>query len=91
MPIATPGSLYVPVDFSYTILVTVAPTTATLFASETQQFTATVAGNNNTGVTWTINPSSTGSISATGLYTAPASIPSTQVVIVKATSLADSS
>jgi hypothetical protein len=63
--------------------VTVTPTTATIQVSQTQQFDA------NTAVTWTISPN-VGSISAMGLYTAPASIPSSpQTVTVTATSQAD--
>src|SRR5205823_6151080 len=68
--------------------VSVSPGTATLTASQTQQFTATVSGTTNTAVTWSISPN-TGSISSTGLYTAPSSITSTQTVTVTATSAAD--
>jgi len=71
------------------ISVSVAPTTATLSTSQTQQFTATVVNASNTAVTWSISPSGIGSIDNTGLYTAPASISATQTVTVTATSVAD--
>jgi hypothetical protein len=66
------------------------PSTVTLPASQTQQFTATVTGSSNTAVTWSLSPA-VGQISATGLYTAPASVASAQSVTVIATSAADSS
>jgi hypothetical protein len=68
--------------------VSVSPGTASLGASATQQFTATVTGPTNTAVTWSLNPA-VGSISASGLYTAPGSISSTSTVKVTATSVAD--
>jgi hypothetical protein len=68
--------------------VTVGPVSASLTPSQTQQFTATVAGTSNTGVSWSINPP-LGSISSGGLYTAPSTITSTQNVMLTATSLAD--
>ncbi len=69
------------------IAVSVSPTSASLCAGYTQQFTATVANTTNQAVNWTISPS-LGSVSASGLYTAPASF--TQTVNVTATSVADS-
>src|ERR1035437_1253860 len=69
-----------------TILLT--PSTAALTASQTQQFTTTVTGTANTGVTWSVSPA-VGTISSTGLYTAPASFAGAQNVTVKATSTAD--
>src|SRR5450759_5760897 len=68
--------------------VSVAPTSVSLTASQTQQFTTTVTGTANAGVTWSLSPA-VGAISSTGLYTAPASIASTKNVKVKATSTAD--
>ena len=70
------------------VSVTVSPPSATLSASQTQQFTASVTGSSNTAVTWSIRPSA-GTISAGGLYMAPASIASQQTVTVTATSQAD--
>ncbi len=73
---------------SAAIDVTLTPGTTTLGAAATQQFTATVNGTSNAGVTWTLSPA-VGTVSASGFYTAPASISSPQSVTVKATSVAD--
>jgi uncharacterized protein (DUF1800 family) len=51
------------------------------------QYTATVAGTSNQKVTWSIAPTTAGSISATGLYTPPASVPTANTVTVKAVSV----
>ena len=66
----------------------VSPTTATLQASQTQQFTATVSGTGNLGVAWSLSPQ-VGTLSSAGLYTAPSSLSTNQVVQVTATSVAD--
>jgi hypothetical protein len=75
-----------------TATVIVSPSTASLVGGQSQQFTATVsvggARASLSGVTWSINPT-VGSISATGLYTAPATVTSAQTVQVTATSTAD--
>ena len=63
------------------------PTTGTVTASQTQAFAATVSGASNSGVSWSLNPT-VGSISAAGLYTAPASITFAQTVTLTATSVA---
>jgi len=75
------------------VRVTVAPLTATLGSSETFQFSATVTGTTNSAVTWSVNGvnggnSTVGTISATGLYTAPATVP-TSATVITATSVAD--
>ena len=67
--------------------ISVSPSSATLTAGQTRQFAATVTGTTNTAVTWSVNPL-IGSISASGLYTAP-SVTSSQTVTVRATSVAD--
>jgi hypothetical protein len=69
------------------VKVTVSPSSASLSSSQSQQFTANVTGASNTNVTWSLNPAA-GTISAAGLYTAPASITSAQTVTVTATSTA---
>jgi uncharacterized protein (DUF1800 family) len=53
------------------------------------QFTATVANTSNTAVTWSVNGTTGGSaamglISTTGQYTAPATVPTSNVVTVQA-------
>ena len=66
-----------------TVAVTVAPVLASLSAGSTQQFTATVTGTSNSAVTWSTTG---GSISASGLYTAPSTA---GTYTVTATSVAD--
>ena len=62
---------------------------STTGSRQAQQFTGTVANAVNTAVTWSLSPSTAGSIAATGVYTAPASITAQQTVVVTATSQAD--
>lgn len=71
------------------ISVAVTPANVSLSSGQTQQFTAAISGSANTAVTWSVSASG-GSISATGLYTAPASIATQQSATVTATSQADS-
>jgi hypothetical protein len=54
---------------------------------QTQQLTATVNNAGNTAVDWTV--SGGGSVGASGLYTAPATVPNPTAVQVMATSQAD--
>lgn len=72
------------------VSVSVSPSSTTVSAGGTQQFSASVTGSSNTSVTWSLS-SAVGTISSTGLYTAPASVSSQQTVTVKATSQADTS
>ena len=58
------------------VSISIAPTSVVLNTMQTQQFTATVSGTNNTAVTWSVDSvvggnSTIGTISTTGLYTAP--------------------
>jgi hypothetical protein len=50
------------------IAVSVAPTSATLLTGRQQQFSAMITGTTNTAITWSI---SGGTVSSSGLYTAP--------------------
>jgi len=61
--------------------VTISPSSATVTFGQTRQFTS------NTAVNWSVNA---GSISASGLYQAPMSVPTGLQVVVRATSAADS-
>lgn len=72
------------------VSVSVSPSTAVATIGQTQQFSASVLNTSNTAVTWTVAgaPNDVGSISATGLYTAPGRVPSGSVSIT-ATSVAD--
>jgi hypothetical protein len=77
------------------VAVTISPTAQNVVVGATQQFTATVTGGSNTAVTWSVNDTAggnttLGTVSTAGLYTAPANIPSSNPVTVKATSAADS-
>src|ERR1019366_4528887 len=71
-----------------TVSVSVSPSSVNLLAGGSQQFSTTVLGSANTNVTWTLSPA-VGTISAAGLYTAPATISNAQTVKVNATSVAD--
>ena len=86
---ANDASATAPIVLFPTVSVNVAPSAASPGPSQTQKFTATVANALSTGVSWTISPSGAGSIDRTGLYTAPGSFPSQQVVTVTAASWAD--
>jgi Concanavalin A-like lectin/glucanases superfamily/Pectate lyase superfamily protein/Fibronectin type III domain/Abnormal spindle-like microcephaly-assoc'd, ASPM-SPD-2-Hydin len=71
------------------ISVSVNPATATLNSGQPAQLTATVANATNKAVTWSISPAGVGSISSSGLYTAPTTTTTVQTVTVTATSQAD--
>jgi hypothetical protein len=76
------------------VSISVSPTSASVPAGATQQFTATVQNTTNTNVTWQVNgvtggDSAHGTISAAGLYTAPSTVPSPPAVTVTAISQAD--
>jgi hypothetical protein len=71
------------------ITVSLTPGSTALYPAQTQQFTATVANTDNPAVVWSVSPAGVGTLSATGLLTAPATINGTQVLLVKATSVAD--
>jgi subtilisin family serine protease len=64
------------------VTLSVTPSTASVTAGQTQQFTAVLGGTTGTP-TWSLNPT-VGSISQTGLYTAPATVNATQTVTIAA-------
>jgi Zn-dependent metalloprotease len=68
------------------VTVTISPATATVNTGGTQQFSASVSGTTNTAVTWSVVESGGGSVSSTGLYTAPSTAGTYHV---KVTSAAD--
>jgi uncharacterized protein (DUF1800 family) len=75
------------------VTVAVSPTSVALAPGATQAFGATVTGSTNTAVAWSVNGiaggnATVGTISAGGLYTAPAAVPSPTTVTVRATSAA---
>lgn len=78
--------------------IAVAPTTAIVPVFTQQQFTAYLNGvaANSSQVTWTVTSSATsgstgsvGKVDINGLYTAPPVVPTPNIVIVQATSIAD--
>jgi hypothetical protein len=69
------------------VSVAITPTSASLTTGQTKQFAATVSGTTNTGVTWFAGGvqggnATVGTISTSGLYTAPASAPSGAVTVM---------
>jgi hypothetical protein len=77
------------------VSITISPTSATLPVGTSQQFTATVSNASNTSVTWQVNGTTGGSatygtISSTGTYTAPSSVPPSAVTVT-AIAVADTS
>jgi hypothetical protein len=76
------------------VAVAVTPATASITPGATQQFAATVTRTSNTAVTWTVSGivcsgTACGTISSSGLYTAPAAVPSSATVTITATSMSD--
>jgi hypothetical protein len=88
------GSAAVTITAPVAVSVTISPTSASVRVGRTHQFTATVHNSSNTAVTWKVNGvvggnASVGHVSSSGLYTAPAAVPS-GAVTVTAVSVADS-
>jgi hypothetical protein len=77
------------------VRVSLSPATATIGIGADMQFSATVSGSANHGVTWTVNGVSDGNATygtvdpSTQLYFAPVSVPSPATVTIKATSVAN--
>lgn len=67
------------------VTISVSPTTATVNSGATSQFQATVTNTSNTAVNWAV---SSGTISSSGLFTAPTVTKNTSLVLT-ATSVAD--
>jgi uncharacterized protein (DUF1800 family) len=79
-----------------TVTIAVAPTAATIPLGNSQPFNATVTGNPNTAVTWSVNginggSPTVGTITGGGLYTAPSAMPASSTVTIRATSVASPS
>ena len=78
------------------IVVGVTPGNVSATAGATQQFAASLTGTSNTVVAWTVSGTgcsgtACGTISSSGLYTAPAAVPSPATVTITATSASDPS
>jgi len=77
------------------VAVSISPQSATVRVGKTEQFKATVQNTTTTTVTWKVNGiaggnNTVGKINPSGLYTAPAAVPSPAQVTVTAVSVADS-
>lgn len=78
-------------DAKETTTISIASNSARISMGETHQFNATVSGNSNTNVLWTVE-SGEGTITNSGLYSAPISISQDSItILLKATSEADAS
>src|SRR5258708_17819201 len=78
------------------ITVSVTPALASMLLGTVQNFTAVVSNATNTAVNWQVNGISGGNaavgmISASGAYTSPGNLPASGQIIVRATSVEDSS
>jgi len=67
------------------VSISVSPTSASIASGATQQFSASVQGTSNTGVTWS---ATAGAITSTGSFTAP-KVTAATTVTIRATSTAD--
>lgn len=67
--------------------ITLSPGWAVVYPAQTQPVTATTS--NVANITWSLTPTGLGSISNTGIYTAPSTVQSLQQVTVTATSTAN--
>jgi hypothetical protein len=83
-------SASVTITITSAVSVSITPASANVLPSGTQQFQATVGGTTNGAVTWSMVGAALGSISATGLYSAPTNFSGTPPPeTVKASSVAD--
>jgi hypothetical protein len=78
------------------VTVSVTPASATVQVGNSQAFAATVTGNTNTAVTWSVNgivggSPSIGTISPAGVYSAPSPLPASTSFTIRATSVASPS
>ncbi len=83
---STSASATVSVSAPQAVSISISPTSLAMPEKWQQQFSATVSGSTSTGVTWTVSKG-TGTITQSGLYTAPQAV---ETDVVTATSQADS-
>ena len=83
---STSASATVSVSAAQTVSISISPTSLAMPEKWQQQFSAIVSGSASTGVTWTVSKG-TGTITQSGLYTAPQAV---ETDVVTATSQADS-
>jgi len=89
------GSASVTIIGGSSVAVAITPAAASVLLGAAQQFTATVSNSANQSVTWNVNGiaggnSSVGTISSSGLFTAPQILPQPATSVVQAVSQADS-
>lgn len=78
---------------SSSVTVSLSPETGTVLLGKTLRLTATVSGSSNTAVSWCVNGvsggnSTSGTISAEGVYLAPADLPASPTIKITAASVA---
>jgi hypothetical protein len=93
---ATGGSSKTGGGSNPTVTASVSPTAPSVRIGAAQQFTATVSGSSNQTVSWFVNSvaggnATVGTISATGMYQSPSSVPNPASVTVSAITVADPS
>lgn len=71
------------------VSIDVTPSWAVLYMAQTRRFQASAVNAGPKEVKWSISPPNAGTISSTGLYTAPSTIATTQAVKIIATSVAN--
>lgn len=90
------NTVWISVVASAPVSIAISPTSARVRVRRTKQFSANVQGASNTSAIWTVNGivggnASVGTISQTGLYGAPSTVPRPSTVTVSATAAADPS
>lgn len=86
---ASSASVSATVTLMPPVTISVTPAASVIAGGQQRQFVANVANASNTAVTWTIPTPGMGTIDASGLYSAPASVTTQQTVYVTATSMVD--
>jgi len=93
---AKSGSALLIVQSASSVAVSLTPKSAQVASGGQLQFSASVSGSTNPAVVWSVSGpgcsgTGCGTITAGGLYTAPASLPTPPSVTIKATAIADPS
>lgn len=88
------NTLFVNVVAPPPVTIAISPTTTSVRVRQSRQFTATITGTTNTSAIWKVNGivggnSAVGTISQSGSFKAPTSVPSPATVTVSATAAAD--
>ena len=88
--------LLVPAMARAGVSVSISPGYAQIVVGQTLQFSATVSGTSNHGVTWQVNNANGGSaafgtVNSSGLFTAPSTLPNPAIATITAVSKADPS